>query len=288
MTKTIGYTVGYYLGSARQSGEDETFNFTVQVLAPDTMLVTSVPSKTFTGYNYAYTSETLPATVANGSLIEVHYSAAPAQTKTLTYTVDYYRDGVLADGESVVVSTTVDINAADTVTVTSVPEKTFDGYTLESTDPALPVTVVTGSVINVYYTSVGGTVTIADAPIPEAGGRAWSLVNLICTALAFIGALYLLIKKAAKKNDALSDEAQKAQDERSRKRKLIMGIAGVIIFAAAIVTFILTEDMRLPMTIIDKWTPLMVVFFLGQMVNVVLSARKKNEEKSETAQYKRY
>jgi hypothetical protein len=283
MTKVIGYTVAYYLGSARQSGEDETLNYTVQVLAPDTIPVASVPSKTFSGYNYAYTSVTLPAVVANGSLIEVHYSAVPVLTKTLTYTVDYYRDGVLADGESVVVNTTVDINAADTITVTSVPAKSFDGYTLESTDPTLPVTIMTGSVINVYYTSVGA-VTIDDNAVPEASGRAWALVNLICMALAFIGALYVIIKKAVKKNDALTDEEQKAQDERNRKRKLIVGIVGAIISVAAIITFILTEDMRTPMTIIDKWTPLMIVFFLGQTINVVLSARKKGEEKSETAQ----
>lgn len=36
----------------------------------------------------------------------------------------------------------------------------------------------------------------------------------------------------------------------------------IIVVAAAIIAFVLTEDMRLPMVLIDRWTPLMIVLLL--------------------------
>lgn len=46
-------------------------------------------------------------------------------------------------------------------------------------------------------------------------------------------------------------------------RRFRIGMVLELIFSAlALVAFILTEDMRLPMVLIDRWTPLMILLML--------------------------
>ena len=48
------------------------------------------------------------------------------------------------------------------------------------------------------------------------------------------------------------------------QRKYILGIIGqVLCVVGAIVLFILTENIRLPMTLTDKYTPYMVLLVIG-------------------------
>jgi len=49
----------------------------------------------------------------------------------------------------------------------------------------------------------------------------------------------------------------------------------------AIVAFILTENMRNPMVFTDRWTLLMVIISLVQLVLVVFGAKKEKEPKTE-------
>ncbi len=64
-------------------------------------------------------------------------------------------------------------------------------------------------------------------------------------------------------------------------RRFRIGIVmEAIISVAALITFILTEDMRLPMILIDRWTPLMLLFLLCCWLTDVILARyrKKTED----------
>ena len=54
--------------------------------------------------------------------------------------------------------------------------------------------------------------------------------------------------------------------------KLVGAIAGI----AAPITFILTEDMSLPMVMVDKWTILMLIMLAVQVVAAI--ANKKASE----------
>ena len=75
-------------------------------------------------------------------------------------------------------------------------------------------------------------------------------------------------KEAVTKENVTEDDFSDAVDElyyRIRKflRRFRTGFCiEALDVAAAIVVFILTEDMRLPMVLIDKWTPLMILFML--------------------------
>ena len=56
----------------------------------------------------------------------------------------------------------------------------------------------------------------------------------------------------------------------------IAKVLGVAAAAASVITFILTEDMSLPMVMTDKWTLLMAVLFAAQIGTAV--ANKKASE----------
>ena len=50
-------------------------------------------------------------------------------------------------------------------------------------------------------------------------------------------------------------------------RKFRIGFVLEVLFAAAaVITFILTEDMRLPMVLIDEWTPVMIIYMAVQWI----------------------
>ena len=137
-------------------------------------------------------------------------------------------------------------------------------------------------------------------PRPSLGKPAWALVNLIClivTVYLFLPLLHLKAKfgrgKAMKKFNtekmALTDKEELNETELLEKeiiletsaddvagavdklyyhvkkfvRKFRIGSVLELVNAVlAIILFVLTEDMRLPMVLIDKWTPFMIVLML--------------------------
>ena len=92
-----------------------------------------------------------------------------------------------------------------------------------------------------------------ETPLASDGARAWALVNLILTILTIIAVIA-------------------AKNGRSRLLGAAVGLLSVVVF-------ILTEDMRNPMVMVDKWTIWMAVIALAQLAVVIFS---KKEEKEET------
>lgn len=60
-------------------------------------------------------------------------------------------------------------------------------------------------------------------------------------------------------------------------------IIQILLLLASVITFILTEDMRNPMIIIDQWTPLMLIFLLSAWIIDIIFVRyrKKNKKVQE-------
>ena len=135
--------------------------------------------------------------------------------------------------------------------------------------------------------------TITDDPTPLAQnpGGCWALVNLIITILTVLGSILLLIFYFGKKQKALVDEngnpVLNAEGEEAleytRKKKGFWRIFSIIPAVVAVVVFILTENMRLPMVLVDRWTILMVIIGLVQIVVALLSKKKKEEPEEEAA-----
>ena len=144
----------------------------------------------------------------------------------------------------------------------------------------------------------GGTVTPTPTPEieeieepeqPEVGHKgSWALINLIASLLGLLAALFLIFAKHQKDDDeedqnqsAAMNEEDPEQLKRKRIYKWISGLTAVV----SIIVFVLTENMRLPMILVDKWTLLMVVFFLINAVTLYLGRRwHENEDDEEQTQ----
>ena len=126
--------------------------------------------------------------------------------------------------------------------------------------------------------------SIPDAATPLAGGiGAWALVNLICTILAGLGAIIAAFRRKEEEDE----DADRAEDEEDNRGKKMFAAktAGILTAIAAVIVFILTEDMTLPMIMIDKWTLLMVIMLAVQIIAAVMNkkaAKVEEDEESET------
>ncbi len=118
-----------------------------------------------------------------------------------------------------------------------------------------------------------------ETPLADTGA-AWALVNLISTILASgIGVYETVVFLKKHKDDAELSEEQNTKLKKRRRNK----IWDVLPAVASIVTFILTEDMTLPMTWVDKWTILMLAYLAVSVgVGCFTRLKKKKEEVEES------
>ena len=161
-TKTLSYTVEYYKDGVKDAEATQTVEEEVWINDPTTTLTVDKDKintyDKYAGYKFSGSDpETIPETIGNGGVIKVYYVKDNSQTKTLSYTVEYYKDGVKDEDATKIVSQKVWINDPDTLTVNAAeiaPEDKYVGYELEKTEPAeLPETIKNGGTIKVYYIS---------------------------------------------------------------------------------------------------------------------------------------
>ena len=134
------------------------------------------------------------------------------------------------------------------------------------------------------------TEEIIDDETPLAGpaGGAWALLNLILTAVTVALSAALLVGYLGKSKQAREGEnGNTVYDENGnevleyiRKKRGFWRVASLIPAIGAVIAFILTENMLLPMVIVDRWTLLMVAIALVQVVITALS-KKRDEEQEE-------
>lgn len=111
--------------------------------------------------------------------------------------------------------------------------------------------------------------TIVDEETPLATNKAsWALINLILTILTAIIAIILFIKKNKK------DEDEHIEVIYKKKFK----IAALILSILSIIIFIITEDMRLPMMLVDKYTVVMLCLAIAQTVVAIFTKKKLDVE----------
>ena len=126
-------------------------------------------------------------------------------------------------------------------------------------------------------------------------GEAWALVNLICTILTVVfgGIATGAAAKIKRTKDELRYEDEdytvlrrEKKDGESTETELIRkkpgwksGFYDLISSAAAVIAFVLTEDIFTPMCIVDKWTPLMAVILAACLVVYRMTVRGKKLDK---------
>ena len=158
-TKELSYTVEYYKNGKKVENDTQVEVVTVHVLQPNTLQVNqdkiNIENK-YVGYKLEKTSpETIPGEINNGGIIKVYYILDDGQTKTLTYTVNYYKDGNLVKEDTETIYETKQVLESDTLTVKSeeinIKDK-YVGYKFVKTNPELiPEFIENKGVIDVYY-----------------------------------------------------------------------------------------------------------------------------------------
>ena len=127
-TKKLGYTVRYYRDNVEVTGDAQTVEKDVWVNA-DELAVDGVDTANdkYVGYKFDHTDpEAIPATIAGGGEIKVYYVKDESQTKTLSYTVEYYQDGTMESEDEI--TAVVWINDPDTLTVDKATIAPTDKY----------------------------------------------------------------------------------------------------------------------------------------------------------------
>ena len=116
------------------------------------------------------------------------------------------------------------------------------------------------------------------APMPTG---AWALVNLILMLLTVLASLLLLIGYLGKKKHTERDEYGNKRIDYTRNKKGFWRVASLIPAVAAVIAFVLTENMKLPMIMVDRWTLLMAVIAVLQLIVAVMSKKQKESQDDE-------
>ena len=104
----------------------------------------------------------------------------------------------------------------------------------------------------------------------------WALINLIACILSVIIALIMIITSFRK---------EKHYDEKGEEeyKTLYSKITGLLPAILGVIMFIMTEDMRNTMRLIDKWTIPMLLVLLISLSLLYITRRKDEENKNEYA-----
>ena len=119
--------------------------------------------------------------------------------------------------------------------------------------------------------------TIMDSETPQAPAGAWALINLLSALATALLALIMMIGYFRSRRE----ENEETGEIRERDRKGILRFASLIPAVAAIVAFLLTENMANPMILTDEWTVMMVII-LAIQAGVALLVGKKDSDNEET------
>ncbi len=129
---------------------------------------------------------------------------------------------------------------------------------------------------------------IPDEPVPQAG-PAWALINLILSILTVLASLFLLVGYFGKKEEEAEDEngnaildAEGNNVMNEIKKRGGWRLVSLVPAILSVIAFLLTENMRNPMILVDRWTLLMVIIAVVQVL-VMLLSKKKTEDNTQEA-----
>ena len=284
-TKTLSYTVKYYKDGVEQTGDKVEETVTLWINDPTSQIAIQgeiAPAGKYTGYKLA-DGQTFP-------------QVGEKVNSGTVYEVNYVKDNSGSGGGG---SSKPTPEEEPTPTPTPTPLPTTPA-------PTTPARRVTRSTATVTEPASRPTEQITENETPKAESEpeviedeetplapmatgAWALVNLILMLLTVLASLLLLLGYLGKKKYAKEDEYGNALHDANgneiidytRNKKGFWRVASLIPAIAAVIAFALTENMRLPMVMTDRWTLLMVIIAVVQLIVAVLCKKKKESEEDE-------
>ncbi len=125
---------------------------------------------------------------------------------------------------------------------------------------------------------------IEDEEVPlavmgDGSGGKWAILNLILTILTVLSSLLMLTFYFVGKRDK---EEREEEGEEELKRKGLIRLLSILPALLAVITFMLTENMRNPMVFVDKWTLLMLLYGVMNAALTFFSIKKREERRERT------
>ena len=155
----VKYTVEYYIDGVKQENDTKVDAKNIWINATKELEVNSNYINTtnkYVGYKFDHSDpETIPSVVADGTVIRIYYVKDDSQKVEVKYTVEYYKDGMLQENDTRVITDNVWVND-DKVLAVNVDEintvNKYKGYSFKNTNPEIiPEVINDGGVIKVYY-----------------------------------------------------------------------------------------------------------------------------------------
>jgi hypothetical protein len=140
------------------------------------------------------------------------------------------------------------------------------------------------------------TISIGGLQIPLSAGSTnlpvWALVNLILAIAGIALAVFAVLRKRLRSREeddedydedvlyADAETTEETDDEQPRKKPVWL-ILSVLLGLAGIILFLITEDMRNLMVLLDRWTIVNAIIFAAEIIAVRLVFKRKEDEKDE-------
>ena len=106
---------------------------------------------------------------------------------------------------------------------------------------------------------------VPELTVEEASGASWALINLIACLLTVMLAVVKVIGRHDKEDD-------------NEEKRSSAGLSLVLPAVFSVILFILTENMRNPMVLVDSWTPVMLAFLAANILLILASSLRDNRE----------
>jgi len=94
----------------------------------------------------------------------------------------------------------------------------------------------------------------------------------------------IIIKKRRDKEDEKYEAHNASAEERQKRGRLLFILAVPVLAIIGIILFILTQDMRLPMIMIDWWTLAHGILFAGGALSYIFAYRRVKDEDGDDEQ----
>lgn len=252
-TKEVTYTVEHWLENGIVAMASDEVKETVWLGETGNMNVQPITIRVVAGYHFAYTNpETLPTTIAPGSVIKVIYATNPVNPVNPVGPEE------------------PDVPRIIEPIVEPIVQPVVVPVVNEPVQPNVPIVE---------------EITPDDTPLAQGMGGSWALINLVCSLGTMLLGMWLLLSKFYKEEEKENDDAlpQNTDEEavNAYQRRRWTKFAAVVVTIVSILIFILTENMRLPMILVDKWTWVMAVLFIAQVLVLVIGKQWKTDKSEE-------
>ena len=198
---------------------------------------------------------------------------------------DGYNGTILQNGNVLLINKNVAVTSADKFLVLSTCEGVAtDGRLLlicklTETDKAVrplpeptPTPSEDGTPTPTPSSGTGKLVKTGD----KGDGAGWALLNLCCLILTLMMILPYFFEKMEKRDK--EDRNEEGEEREVTLKNYVGPFANVILAIAAVVLFVLYENMKLPMILKDKYTPWMLIILGIALVTEEFCSRLKKKE----------